>query len=78
MFIKLISKVITPKIVEVSPKRTELIKICSLFKESGIKKIRDPASRGPNPAIAIGIEANKKIPGTKTNVKNIFKFTPIE
>ena len=77
-FNKLISKVIAPKIVEVSPNRTELIKICSLFRDSGIRKIREPASRGPNPAIATGNDANKKIPGTKTKIRNIFKFKPIE
>lgn len=67
-----------PKTVEVSPNRTELMKICSLFNDNGINKNKDPASRGPNPATPIGIEANKKIPGTNTKVSNIFKFIPIE
>ena len=46
--------------------------------ESGIKKSKDPASRGPNPAIATGNDANKKTPGTTIKIMKMFKLTPIE
>ena len=44
--------------------------------DNGNKKIKDPASRGPNPAIAIGNDANKKTPGTTNKTKRTFTLTP--
>lgn len=75
---KLTSKVIAPKIVEVNPKSIELIKICSLVMNNGNKKNNDPASRGPNPAIEIGNEPSKKIPGTTKNIKKTFTSASTE